>query len=517
MNDIVLEISGISRGFPGVQALQAVSFEVQRGTVHGLVGENGAGKSTLIKILSGALQPDAGEMRLNGESYHPQDPQAALKAGVATIYQEFNLLEFRSVAHNILLGQEPSRGGLLDFASMHRQAGEVLSSLKASAIALDQPVESLKVSQKQIVEISRALVHHSSLLIMDEPTSALTSEEVDALFEIIDNLRSQGVTILYVTHRLAEIFRLADRVTVLRDGQHIRTCRRAETTPDRLITDMIGRRLEGVYPERNRQLGPAVMQVDGLTSGQVFREVSFELHAGEVLGITGLGGSGKTELGKALFGDWPLDSGSIFLEGQALRMSPSRAIRYGLGYVAEDRKLEGVIQDLPVRRNLSLPVLSRLADRLGLLQRRAEEQVARRQVESLDIKTPSLEQLLANLSGGNQQKVSLGKWLASEARIFILLEPTQGIDVAVKFEFYNLIERLSKEGTAFVLISSEMVEILGLAHRILVMHAGRVVAELAGESTSQEEILRYALAGKDGRPAAEGGNPSAADKGFIHE
>lgn len=489
----ILELSGISRAFPGVQALQEVSFEVQRGTVHGLVGENGAGKSTLIKILSGALAVDAGEMRFNDQPYRPKDPQAALKAGVATIYQEFNLLDYRSVAHNILLGQEPSRGGLLDFPSMRQQAGDVLQSLKAGAIETDTPVEMLKVSEKQIVEISRALVHRSNLLIMDEPTSALNAEEVDALFEIIENLRSQGVTVLYVTHRLAEIFRLADQVTVLRDGRHIRTCRCAETNPDQLITDMIGRRLEGIYPERNPQPGQVILQVESLTSGRTFSEVSFELRAGEVLGITGLGGSGKTELGKALFGAWPLDAGTVYLEGKPVRISPSRAIHYGIGYVAEDRKREGVIQDLSVRRNLSLPILSRLTNRLGLVERGAEERAARRQVESLDIKTPSLDQLLANLSGGNQQKVSLGKWLASDAKILILLEPTQGIDVAVKFEFYNLIQRLSLQGAACILISSEMGEILGLAHRIMVMHEGKVVAEVAGESANQEELLRFAL------------------------
>jgi ribose transport system ATP-binding protein len=493
MTDIILELQGVSRSFPGVQALDDVSFGVIPGTVHAIVGENGAGKSTLIKILSGALSPDRGEIRYDGELYRPRNPKEAIQAGITTIYQELNLLDYRSVVENVTLGQEPSRWGFVDFDAMRAQVSQVFRLLKAEHLPLDRPLEMLKVSEKQIVEISKALINRSRCLIMDEPTAPLNAEEAEALFDIIETMKSQGVTIVYVSHRLNEIFRLADTITVLRDGHHIRTSSRAETNQDQLITDMIGRKLAGVFPQRNRQLGEVVLKVESLTRLKSFYDVSFELHAGEIFAITGVSGSGKTELGKALFGDWPVDSGKIYLQGKPVKMSPTRAVKFGIGYVAEDRKTEGVIQDLSVRRNLTLPVLARVANRIGLLQDRLEDQTAQQQIESLAIKTPSLRQTLANLSGGNQQKVSLGKWLASQARIFILLEPTQGIDVAVKFEFYHLINRLSQDGVAFILISSEIGEILGLAHRILVMRDGEVAADLDGERTDSEEILRYAM------------------------
>jgi ribose transport system ATP-binding protein len=493
MTGFILELKEVSRSFPGVQALDGVSFGVMPGTVHAIVGENGAGKSTLIKILSGALAPDRGEICYNGRPYQPRNPKEAIQAGITTIYQELNLLDYRTVVENVVVGQEPSRYGFLDFEAMRTQVRGVFRLLKAEHLPLDRTLESLKVSEKQIVEISKALINRSRCLIMDEPTAPLNAEEAEALFEIIGTLKSQGVTIVYVSHRLNEIFRLADIITVLRDGRHIRTSPRADTNQDQLITDMIGRKLAGVFPQRNRQLGEVVLTVEGLTRARAFSEVSFSLHAGEILALTGVSGSGKTELGKALFGDWPVDSGAIYLGGKQVRMSPARAVRFGIGYVAEDRKTEGVIQNLSVRRNLTLPILSRLANRAGLLQDRLEDQAAQRQIESLAIKTPSLRQTLGNLSGGNQQKVSLGKWLASDARIFILLEPTQGIDVAVKFEFYNLINRLSRDGAAFILVSSEIGEILGLAHRILVLRDGLVVADLDGEQTDSEEILRFAM------------------------
>ena len=489
----ILALDHISRSFPGVQALQDVTFSVAAGAVHALVGENGAGKSTLIKILSGALEPDAGSMTLDGRQYRPHDPREAIRAGVSTIYQELNLLPLRSVAANITLGREPSRGGVLDRAEIHRQAREALARLRADHIPLGAPVERLMVGEKQIVEVAKALLDDSRLLIMDEPTSALNSAEVEALFATIGALKAHGVTILYVSHRLHEIFRLADAVTVLRDGRHIRTAPIRDATPDTLIADMIGRKLEGVFPPRRRDLGQVVLSVDRLCAERAFEEISFDLHVGEVLAITGLTGSGKTELGKAIFGDWLIESGHVrWLDG-ASRLEPSQAIANGVGYMPEDRKVEGVLGELSVRRNIALAILPKLASRLGIIDRAAERASAGRQVRSLAIKTPSLEQLVRNLSGGNQQKVALGKWLASGARVLILMEPTQGIDVGVKFEVYELIARLSAEGVAVLLISSELPEILGLAHRILVMRGGRVVAALDGETASAEGILRHAL------------------------
>jgi ABC-type sugar transport system ATPase subunit len=489
----IVSLEHIGRSFPGVQALQDVSFEIAPGTVHALVGENGAGKSTLIKILAGALAPDAGTMQLAGQPYSPRDPRDAIRRGVSTIYQELNLLALRTVAANITLGKEPARAGILDRARAREQAAEVLALLGAAHINLNAPVGQLKVGEKQIVEIAKALLDESRLLIMDEPTSALNSSEVGALFRIIRTLQERGVTILYVSHRLGEIFELADAVTVLRDGRHIRTSPIGEVTADTLITDMIGRKLEGIFPARNRTLGAVVLAARHLTSARTFDGVSFALRAGEVLAITGLSGAGKTELAKALFGDWPLDGGEIELFGRPGGIDPSRAIAAGVGYLPEDRKTEGILAEVSVQRNLALAVLPRLAQRFGIIDRAQERAVATREVEALEIRTPSLGQLVRNLSGGNQQKVALGKWLACGARLLILVEPTQGIDVGVKFEIYDLVAQLSGTGVAILLVSSELPEILGLAHRILVMRAGRVVAELEGERTNSEEVLRYAL------------------------
>ncbi len=489
----ILNLSHISRSFPGVQALDDVSFSIEAGTVQALVGENGAGKSTLIKILSGALAPEAGTMTLEGRSYQPRDPQEAIRQGVATIYQELNLLSQRSVVANITLGKEPARGGWLDLAAARRQAREVLDLLQAAHLPLDAPIEPLKVGEKQIVEIAKALLSKSRVLIMDEPTAALNSAESEALFQIIATLKREGVTIVYVSHRLHEIFRLADAVTVLRDGRHIRTAPIGEVTTDSLIADMIGRKLEGVFPPRNRNLGEEVLAADHLSATKAFDDVSFGLRSGEVLAITGLTGSGKTELGKALFGAWPTEAGHLRLFGKVKHLNPTNATSLGVGLMPEDRKVEGIVADLSVRRNITLTILSRLANRLGVIDRSAERQTASQQIDDLEIKTPSQTQLVRNLSGGNQQKVALAKWLALGARVLILMEPTQGIDVGVKFEIYNLIARLSATGVGVLLISSELPEILGLAHRILVMRSGQMVAELNAERTDAEEILRYAL------------------------
>jgi ABC-type sugar transport system ATPase subunit len=490
--DVKLALNDVSKGFPGVQALDSVSFEIKSGHLHALVGENGAGKSTLIKILSAAIQRDSGHMLLDGTPYNPRNPRDAFAAGISTIYQESNLLLTRSVMSNIMLGKEPRRiPGVVDYNVMRLKTEEILATLKAEHIDVTTLVEELKVSEKQLVEIARALLNEATLFIMDEPTAALNRQEVNALFEVIAVLKARGATILYVSHRLEEIFQLADEVTVLRDGAHIRTAPISEVTADSLITDMIGRRLDAVFPERNTSPGEEVLSVNGLSTS-VFTNVSFSLRAGEVLAITGVGGSGKTELGKALFGDHPIRAGQITVNGEALRANPSSAIAAGVICVPEDRKIEGVIQNLDVKRNISLAMLGRVA-RLGVINRAEERAVAEAQVRDLDIKTPSLAQEVGNLSGGNQQKVALGKWLAAGARIFILMEPTQGIDVGVKFEVYELVARLSREGAAVILISSELPEVLGLAHRVLVMRNGALAAELDGFTTDAEEILRHAL------------------------
>jgi len=498
----IVKIERLSKAYPGVQALKDVSFEVQRGHVHALVGENGAGKSTLIQVLAGAVSPDSGQIWLDGQPYAPQTPKDALRAGVATIFQLFNLLPDRSIAYNILLGKEiRNRLGFLNLQAIEAEAARILQQLNAGYLSPKQPVNSLKVGEKQIVEIGKALVNRSRLLIMDEPTSALNQAETDAMFEVIRVLKEQGVTILYVSHRLDEIFQLADEVTVLRDGSHISTRPIAEITRDSLVEHMIGRKLSSVFPERRPPAQDVMMEVDGLTAEPVLHDVSFKLYRGEVLAVAGLSGSGKTELGKALFGDLPIDRGRITLRGDRYKTKPAHAIKRRLIYLPEDRKAEGVIQGLSVRRNISLAVIPSFTNKIGFMNLRRERTLVEQQVQALDIKTPSLDQLVFNLSGGNQQKVALARCLLIDPEILILVEPTQGIDVGVKFDIYQFIVDQVAKGRAVLLISSEIPEILGLSHRVLVMRDGRIAAELQTEAATQEEILRYAVGELQQAPA----------------
>jgi ABC-type sugar transport system ATPase subunit len=487
-----LDIHDLSKSYPGVRALKQVSFSVEQGHLHALVGENGAGKSTLIKILSGAERPDSGTITLDGQPYDPHTPKDALRANVSTIYQVFNLLPDRSIMHNVMLGKEPRRGPIIDLEAMRAETQRVMETLNAGYLPPEMPVRDLKVGEKQIVEIAKALLNRSRLMIMDEPTSALNQTEVEALFERIRVLKEQGVTLLYVSHRLEEIFQLADAVTVLRDGSPISTHPIAEVSRESLIEDMIGRKLEGVFPTRTPPTDKEALRVENLTVRGLVDNVSFSLRAGEVLGIAGLPGSGKTELGQALFGDLPIHGGRILVHSQPFKPSPGKAIARGLMYLPEDRKADGVFQELPIRRNITMAVLNRIAP-LGFIRADRERATAQRQIVALEIKTPHMEQQVLNLSGGNQQKVALAKCLAGQPDILILSEPTQGIDVGVKFEIYQFIAEQAESGRAVLLISSELTELLGLAHRLLVMHRGRIAAELDGATATQAEVLRYAL------------------------
>lgn len=489
-----LRIENLSKSYPGVQALHNVSFEVQRGHVHALVGENGAGKSTLIKILAGAERADSGKIWLENQHYAPHSPRDALLASVSTIYQIFNLLPDRSVMHNVLLGKEiGNRAGFLNLDTMRKETVRILNTLDAGHLTPETLVADLKVGEKQIVEIAKALLNRSKLIIMDEPTSALNQAEVEALFRLIALLKDQGVTIIYVSHRLNEIFHLADEVTVLRDGEHISTNSIADVTHDSLIEDMIGRSLSTIFPSRKPPQPDEALRVENLSSTRVLYNISFSLRKGEVLAVAGLSGSGKTELGKALFGDLPTLEGRIYVRGELYKPSPTNAIRHGMIFLPEDRKADGVLQELSVRRNISLAILDRIAGSLGFLDLKKERELSAQQIHNLDIKTPHMEQIVMNLSGGNQQKVALAKCLATEPEILILMEPTQGIDVGVKFEIYQFIMNQAAQGKAVLLISSELTEILGLAHRVLVMRDGQVVADVDCQMTTQEEILRYAL------------------------
>ena len=490
-----IQISNLSKHYPGVEALKSISFDIHRGEVHALVGENGAGKSTFINILSGAVQPDdGGDVILRGERYTPRSPKEAIEEGIATIYQIMNLLPDRSIIHNVMLGKESAIRGIINSSEMRQSTQKALASLNAAYLDPGATVKGLKVGEKQVVEIAKSLVNESELLIMDEPTAALNQQEMEALFIIIKKLRERGVTIIYVSHRLDEIYELADSVTVLRDGQHILTQPISKVTREELIESMIGRKLENIFPEKKPTQNEKILSVRNLSAGDDLEDISFDLMYGEVLAITGLSGSGKADLGKALYGAIPARQGTIFVGSNQIHLTPQHCIQHGLILLPEDRKDESMLKELSIRRNLSISVLgSRVANKAGFLNHKKEDSIAKEQINSLDIKTSSLEQNVMHLSGGNQQKVALGRCLAVDPRIFILLEPTQGIDVGVKFELYQFITDQAAQGKAVILITSELAEVIGLSHRVLVMREGRIAANLETEKTSQEEILRYAL------------------------
>jgi ABC-type sugar transport system ATPase subunit len=488
----LLQLDRISRAFAGVQALHAVSFSIEAGTLHALIGENGAGKSTLIKILAGALPADSGTLLLDGRPYRPRVPHHALRSGLATIHQELNLLPTRSVLANLVLGREPTRRGFVDWKQARIAAQRVLHQLQADAIPLDASLHELTLGQRQLIAIGKALLSECRVLIMDEPTAALNSAEVEALFNVLAALKARGVTILYVSHRLDEIFQIADAVTVLRDGQHVRTIALRDTTPADLIADMLGRSLTGAFPTRGHRADDIVLAVEHLSSERAFEDVSFQLHAGEVLAITGLAGSGKGELGQALFGAWPIARGQARWFDHRGPLSAAHAVAAGVGFVPEDRQNDSLLLDAPVQRNITLAMLPRLAQGWGFLDRSGEQRTAQLQAEVLQIKTPSLASPVRVLSGGNQQKTALAKWLAAGARVLILLEPTQGIDVGVKFEIYALIAQLARSGAGILLISSELSEVAGLAQRALVMRGGKIAAELAGDQIEVGALLRAA-------------------------
>ncbi len=489
----LLRMRGIRKRFPGVVALDGVDLEVDRGEVHVLLGENGAGKSTLMKILAGACPMDAGEILLDGRAVEIRTPRQALGLGIATIYQELALVPELSVAENIVLGSEPVVGmGVIDRVALNRTASQVLEDL-GSSIDPGTRVARLSLAEQQMVEVAKALSVEARVLVMDEPTSALTESEIERLFATIRPLKQRGVAVIYISHRLQEIAAVGDRVTVLRDGRHVAT-RAAATAPlPGLIRLMADRDLGEHFPKRTGSPGEVLLAVEGLSRGRTLRGISFELRAGEVLGIAGLVGAGRTELARALFGVDGFDRGEVRVRGRCVRIrSPRDAIRLGLGFLSEDRKKEGLILSESVRANVSLPNLDRVS-RLGLLDRVAEADLAVRFVDALRIKLAGIEQGARQLSGGNQQKVVLAKWLAREADILIFDEPTRGIDVAGKVEIYKLINQLTARGAAVLMISSELPEVLAMSDRILVMRAGSIVAELARGEADQETVLALAL------------------------
>jgi len=490
----VLQVRGLCKSFPGVQALARAQLEVAVGEVHALVGENGAGKSTLVKIVSGLDQPDAGEILLRGRLVRFRSSHEALKQGIAMIHQELLPFLELSVAANIFMGQEPASRllGWLDQRRMHREAARLLERLGAT-LSPAQRMKGLSVAEMQIVEIAKALAHEARMIIMDEPTSALSAREVEALFGVICDLKAQGVAVIYISHKLDEIFRLADRVTVLRDGCCIGTHTIHDLDANKLVSLMVGRELSPAVRESPPSAGDPVLVVRDLAKAGQFRDVSFEVRRGEIVGLAGLMGAGRTELMSAIYGLSRPDRGTLHVQGRAVRIdSPAAAIRCGIGLVSEDRKESGLVMKMSVKHNLTLTSLRRYC-RGGFVRRRAEASIADENIHSFSIKTPHRDASVAHLSGGNQQKVVLAKALLTDPDVLILDEPTRGIDIGAKAEVHSIISRLARRGKAIILVSSELPEILALSHRILVMRAGRITAQLDPRRTTQEEILKHAV------------------------
>ena len=502
MGDVILEAEAIGKSFPGVRALDNVRFELRAGEVHALLGENGAGKSTLMKILAGVQEPDTGRLISHGREVRFRNTLDARAAGIGIIYQELNLIPHLTVAQNVFIGREwKTAWGTLDQVRMNRETAEVLARLK-----LDIPpatlVKDLPISKQQMVEIAKALGHESEVLIMDEPTSALTESEIDELFEVIHGLRDRGVGIIYISHRLDELQHIVDRVTIFRDGKYISTTPYGELTMDEIVNRMVGRDLVNQYPPRkNVPSLQKLMEVSNLSSRGVLAPLSFDLYRGEILGIAGLMGSGRTELARALFGADPVDTKTVKINGIEVAIhNPTEAIRHGVAYLSEDRKHEGLAVKMEIAENITMANLDRVCTLPGIVSRPREWEAAQKWIDELAIKTPSLKQKVNNLSGGNQQKVVLAKWLFREAKILIFDEPTRGIDVGAKYAIYELMGALASRGVGVMMISSELPEILGMTDRILVMHEGKLAATLTTAHTDQPEILAFA-SGLGGPPS----------------
>jgi len=488
-----LIMHGVSKSYPGVRALQGVDFDVRRGEVHALVGENGAGKSTLVKILAGAVAADEGTIEIDGTPVKIASPRQAEERGISVIYQEFNLVPSLSVAENVMLGREPVKGMRIDWAAMRATTRALLARLGVE-LPVDVEVRTLSVAQQQMVEIAKALSVNARIIVMDEPSAALTGQEVDKLFTIIRALAAQGVGVVYISHRMEEIFEIADRITVFRDGRHVETGEAKRYTSDDVIRLMVGRSLEAHFPALPPdppRTAPA-LSVRGASSPGRLEDVSLDLYPGEILGIAGLVGAGRTSLLRAICGADPLPRGTIELDGQVLRLGgPHDAIAAGLALVTEDRKAQGLVLGMSVRENVTLPHLD-VFTHAGRVDRREEDAAVAKLAAELRIRTPSIEQLVRNLSGGNQQKVVLAKWLLEKARVICFDEPTRGIDVGAKAEIYELMVRLCRSGTSILMASSELPEVLGMSMRVAVMHKGRIVHVFARGEATQESVIRYA-------------------------
>jgi methyl-galactoside transport system ATP-binding protein len=498
MSEYMLEMKGITKEFPGVKALDGVTLQVRPGTVHALMGENGAGKSTLMKCLFGIYKPDSGEIYLNGQKAEINNSSDALKLGVSMIHQEMHPVPFRNVMENIWLGRFPMKGWgpfqFVDHKKMYQDTEELFKQLDID-LEPDTIVGKLSVSKIQSIEIAKAVSFNSRIIVMDEPTSSLTSVEVEHLFRIINDLKKRGVSIIYISHKMEEILRISDDVTIMRDGKKIGTWPASEMTTDLIISKMVGRDLTQRFPDRHNKPNGVIMKVEHLTSidPKSFKDVSFELRKGEILGVGGLVGAQRTELIEALFGLREIQSGTISIHGKEVKIrSASEAKKYGLALLTEERRTTGIFPVLSVHENAAIANIDRYVTPFGLLNERKKKAEANQMVEKLRTKTPSPKTLIMNLSGGNQQKVLLARWLLTDPEILLLDEPTRGIDVGAKYEIYSIIADLAQQGKSIIMISSEMPELLGMSDRVMVMSEGRLTGILDGDKATEEEIMRLA-------------------------
>ena len=501
-HEVTLSMTGIHKRFPGVQALSDVNFEARSGEVHALVGENGSGKSTLLKILAGAYRRDAGEVAVRGELMQGGDPREAQRFGVGVVYQDLQLVPDLSVAENLFIGRLPKRGRLvIDRARLSREAAGILADLEAD-LDPERPVRGLSVGQQQLVEIATVYARKPSIIALDEPTSSLTDHEVAALFRTVRRLRDRGLSIIYVSHRLSEVREIADRVTVLRDGKVTASRDIANLSQAEMIRLMVGREISELFPKRQVPIGDVVLAVEGLTRRGLFKDVSFSVRSGEIVGLAGLVGAGRTEVAQCIFGLTPPDGGHVRVRGREVRCRSARdAIGSGIAYLPEDRKGEGLIPGMSVAENLSVAVLQRLAI-VGVLRPRLQRDLARDYVERLQIRPPDPRREVMTLSGGNQQKVVIGKWLATEPAVLILDEPTRGVDIGAKAEIHRLIGELVARGVAIVLISSELPEVLSVSDRVIVMDDGEITAELSHDEATEERVMLAATSVERARPSA---------------
>ena len=489
-----IEMKNICKSFDGVNALRAVDFNVEKGEIHALMGENGAGKSTLMKVLAGVHKMDEGQILINGTGVEINNPKSGIENGISVIYQEFALVNDLTVAENIFIDNLNKNKTIINWKKLRADAQKLLDELGFGQIDPKKLISDLSIAYQQIVEICKALSRKTSILILDEPTAVLSSNEVEQLFNLLKKLKDSGVAIVYISHRMKEIFRISDRITVLKDGEYVATVQTKDIDEKRLVNMMIGRDLKGYFPVRESKIGNIMMEVKNIKRKNIVNDVSFNVRAGEVFGISGLVGAGRTETMRAIFGEDKKDSGKIFLEGKEIKInSPKAAVKHGISLLPEDRKNQGVLLNLPILYNITISCLRKLSWFGGVIKRKEEVAFAKNLVVKLQIKLGSVHNNTSSLSGGNQQKVALSNLLAAGSRVLILDEPTRGVDVGAKIEIYNIINSLVEEGYGVIMISSEMPEIIGMCDRVAIMRGGQIVGELSKKEICEEKLINYAI------------------------